>query len=398
MTYESAPLTFSQATRLVAGREIHQRARDKSFLVSLGITLAVIVGIIVISAMSDSETTYDVGVTPESGLSAASLEQQGTDLGVTVKVTGVSADRASRAVSEGKLDAVVTGPGRVLVDKELEGDLAPVLDQANRQSVGAARLRTEGIDPARVTTAFAVPALDVTALDPPDTNADERGNIAFIGTILLYGQLLGYAMWVAFGIVEEKSSRVVEILLSTVTPRALLAGKVLGIGILGLAQLLVIAAVGVGVALAFDAVDATSNALVPVALVLGWFVLGYAFYSTAYAAAAARVSRQEDLQTVTTPMTLVIVASFFGAIWAANNSDNPLARVLGVLPPFSALVSPQRVAAGRADAWEMPVAIVLMLLAISALVVLGARMYERAVLHSGSVLSWRAAWKSDRVS
>ncbi|RKS80102.1 ABC-2 type transport system permease protein [Motilibacter peucedani] len=385
-------LSFSQAARLVAQREVVQRGKDKSFLISLGITLAIVLAIIGINKVASGADSYDVGVVQGSGVPVAAVQAVGRASGVELHVSDVSAEQATARVRSGDLDAALTAPGTVLVHKKLSGTLRPLLEQANTQAVGASRLRDKGIDPAQVSSAFDVPALSVRAQDPVDKNADERTKVATVGTFLLYGQLIGYAMWVALGIVEEKSSRVVELLLSTVSARALLAGKVVGIGLLGLVQLLLIAAVGLGAALATGTVEGTSNAIVPIAMVLGWFLLGYAFYSVAYAAAAARVSRQEDLQNVTTPMTLVIVASFFGALWAGSHADSPVARVLGVVPPFSALVNPQRVSSGDAAGWETPLAVVLMLAVIAGLVVVAARLYEGAVLHSGSVVSWRTAW------
>ncbi len=93
-------------------------------------------------------------------------------------------------------------------------------------------------------------------------------NIAFVGTILLYGQILGYGFWVALGVVEEKSSRVVEVLLSTIPARALLAGKVIGIGLLGLLQLVLIAVIGLVAASLTGTIELDANAMYPVVLVL----------------------------------------------------------------------------------------------------------------------------------
>lgn len=396
MSTATGELRFREATALVAKREITQRIREKSFFISFAITVAIILAVILIAKFAGGTTTYDVGITPSAGISADAVRSQAKALDIKVKVSELDEPAARSKVKNGDLDSAWLEPGAVLAKKDLPDSLRPLLEQVNRQTLGADRLESKGIDPRAVDQAFAVPALRVDSLEPTDKNADERRRIAQVGTYLLYGQLIGYATWVALGIVEEKSSRVIEVLLATVPARALLAGKVLGIGVLGLIQLLAVAAVGVTAALLTGTIDGSANALLPVALVLGWFLLGYAFYATAYAAAAARVSRQEDLQNVTTPMTLLIVLSFFGALWAGSNTDSTLARILGVVPPFSALVNPQRVAGGDAAGWEAPLSIVLMLAAISGLVVVGSRLYEGAVLHSGSVVSWRTAWKAER--
>ncbi|RZS91480.1 ABC-2 type transport system permease protein [Motilibacter rhizosphaerae] len=387
------PVSFVGATRLVAGREITSRARDKGFLISTGITLAILLAVLVISKLtSGGTTTYHVGLEPGAGVSAQSLQTQGKAVGVQVRVRSGGTDALLR---KGKLDAVVGASG-VRVHKELPDRLRAVIDATQQQAVATQRLQQQGIDPAKVQQAFAVTPLRVTALDPPDKRSDRRKEVAFVGTLLLYGQLLTYGIWVAFGVAEEKSSRVVEVLLSAVPPRALLAGKIVGIGLLGLGQLLLLTVVSLGVAAALGVVSIDSDVLLPTGIVLAWFLLGFAFYATAYAAAAARVSRQEDVQNVTSPMTFALVGSFFAAVYASNNSDATLAKVLAVVPPFSALVNPPLVAGGGATAWMVALAVVLMLGAIAGLVVVGARLYEGAVLHTGSVLSWRSAWRSSR--
>jgi ABC-2 type transport system permease protein len=279
------------------------------------------------------------------------------------------------------------------VPESLDGALEATLQDAYAEIVSAEQLADSGLDPAAVGEALTVAPLEVEAVDPPDPAAGTRQTIAFVAVILLYGQLIGYGMWVANGVVEEKSSRVVELLLAAVRPRALMAGKILGIGVLGLAQLLVIAAVGVGIGSATGVLSLGTDVLVPVAAVLAWFVLGFGFYAAFFAAAASRVSRQEELQNVITPAIMLMLVSFFTAFYAVNAEDNPVVQALSVLPPFSALVNPVRIAAGDAAWWEVGASLVLMLAAISALVLVAARLYENGVLRMGSTMSWREAWR-----
>ncbi|NHC14549.1 ABC transporter permease [Motilibacter deserti] len=394
-TRPQAPeLSSGAAVRLVARREFVERGRDRSFLVSTAVTLLILLAVTVISQLAGGDDdSYDVGLSGAATAAAPGLQAQAEALDVEIDVRDVSPDEARTLVRDGDLDAALLAPGSAVVKEELEGTLRAVLEQASAALVGEERLRERGLDPAQVRAALDVEPLQIEALDPPDEDADRRQGIAFVGTLLLYGQVFGYGFWVALGVVEEKSSRVVEVLLATVSPRALLTGKILGIGLLGLAQLLALAVVGVTVAVATGAVDLGSEVVTPLALVLGWFLLGYAFYATAFAAAAARVSRQEDLQNVTTPMTLVILGSFFAAIWASSSPDEPLARVLAIVPPFSVLVNPPRTAAGDVAAWEIVLAVALMVGAIVALATFAARLYEGAVLRTGAALSWREAWR-----
>ena len=387
-------LSTAEAVRLVARREFVERGRDRSFVVSTAFTLFIMLAIIVVPALLDlgDDEPRRVAVSADDGGVRPAIERYAAELDIDVDVVDATGD-PRRAVTQQDVDAVVTD-GAIVVDERLPDELAIVLQQAVKQVATDRRLAAAGIDAAAVRQAADVPPLRVEAVDPPDPDAETRENVARIGTIVLYGQLLGYGFWVALGVVEEKSSRVVELLLSTISARALLAGKILGIGALGLGQLLLVVGVALGAAAALDVVSLGSATLVPIALVLAWFVLGYFFYATVFAAAAARVSRQEDVQNVTTPATTVVLISFFASFWVGSNPDAPLARALAVLPPFSALVNPVRVSVGEAPWWEVVLAVVLMLAATAALTLVGARLYEGGVLRTGGKVSVREAWRS----
>lgn len=382
------------AVWLVARRELVERGRDRSFLVSTVITLLVVVALAVVpQLLDDGPDRFEVGVGATSSVPAPALRASAERLGVEVRVRRADAGSAARGLRDGDLDAALLAPGQVRVQEELDPVLGAVLEAADSAVRGQQRLTAAGLDPATVQQALQVPPLQVTALHPRDADAHTREGIARVGTFLLYFQLVGYGLWVALGVVEEKSSRVVEVLLATVPARTLLAGKVLGIGLLGLGQLLLVGVVGLVAATASGALELGASALWPIALVLLWFLLGYAFYSTVMAAMAARVSRQEDLQNVTGPFTLLLVMSFLASLQATDDPDGVLTRVLAVVPPFSALVNPPRVAVGDAAAWEVVLAVVLMLLAVAVLVVVAGRLYEGAVLRTGGRVGLRDAWR-----
>jgi ABC-2 type transport system permease protein len=384
--------SFWSSVRLVARREVVERSREKSFLVSTGLTLLIVLGVVLVPP------ALGLGDPPTYRVAFASAAQEATDaarqaaeqLDVDLEVVEAEPGPARRSVADGELDAYVE-PERIVVDEQLDPELEQVLQSASRQVRAASALEDAGLDAEAVARAQAVPPLAVDALDPPDPDADARRGIVSVGTFVLYGQLLGYGFWVATGIVEEKSSRVVEVLLATVRPRALLAGKVLGIGLLAIAQLLLVALLGVAASAVSGLVDIGSSAVGPVLMLLGWFVLGFAFYACLFAAGAARVSRQEDLQAVTTPGTLLVLASFFASFSVSDSPDSTAGRVLGLLPPFSALVAPVRAVGGSAAEWEAPVAVALMLLAVAGLIVLAARVYEGSVLRMGGTVGLREA-------
>jgi ABC-2 type transport system permease protein len=207
----------------------------------------------------------------------------------------------------------------------------------------------------------------------------------FVGVLLLYGQLFAYGYWVAAGVVEEKSSRVVEVLLATVRPSHLLRGKILGIGLLGLGQLLLIGLVGLFASAVVGTLGFPSGAVETVGLVLGWFVLGFFFYASLFAVAGSIVTRQEDLQTTMTPLTILILGSFFIGLSATSNPDSTLATVASLLPFSSPLVMPTRIALGEAPTWEVVASIAISVGSTAAVIPIATTIYSRALLRPGRV-------------
>ncbi|GCD99995.1 ABC transporter permease [Embleya hyalina] len=384
--------TFWSAVRLVARREFTERIRDRGFQISVGVMLVILLASVAIpAALGGGSDKYDVAfLGPQQTQLAQTAERQAALLDVDVRV-GTVADRAAaeKALADGGLDAVVDN-GRILVDTKLSDPLAAVLQSAWATVERDLRLSARGIDPGAVNEASAIRPMPKTTLDPDADQRDTRKGIAFVGTLVLYGMLMVFCMWVASGVVEEKSSRIVEILLATVPARALLTGKVLGIGLLGLLQMLVTAVVGLAAASALGSVELTGAMIYPVALVLLWFVVGYALYACMFAAAAARVSRQEDLQNVITPMTSLLIGSFLAAVFLGQKGGT-IAHVLAYVPPFSAMLQPAMTAADEVSVVENLVAFALALLALVGLVRLAARMYEGAVLRMGGKVGFKEA-------
>jgi len=240
------------------------------------------------------------------------------------------------------------------------------------------------------------PTLDVVALKTSGEDRTQATVVAIVGIGLLYFLLILFGQFVAQGVVEEKSSRVVELLLATMKPWQLLAGKILGLGLLGLAQIVALAVVGTVGALAFDVVDVPGQVIGTVVSVVLWFVIGYALYASIFAVAASLVSRQEDLGSVLTPTTILLVVGFIIAIQAAGDPTSTLATVTSFVPGLSPLVMPVRMAAGEAAWWEVAAAVVLMLVAIGLTVRLGGRVYAGALLRTGGKIKMREALQADR--
>ena len=368
-----------EAVALVAGREITERAREKSFLLSTLVNVVIIVAVVVLAGVIGGETRYTVGYAGDEEravVEAAAEEAATTD--VQIDARSVEGDPRA-ALEDGTIDAAVVG-GELVATDSPDDELVALLQAANLRAKGA-----ELPEPLQIATT-----------EPVDEDEDATAGYAFFIVLILYGQLLTYGYWVASGVVEEKASRVVEVVLSTIRPAHLLAGKVIGLGLLGLANLLLIAAVGLGAAAATGALDVDGAVVTAAALTLAWFVVGYAFYAGAFACAGALVPRQEELQSSMAPLTVIILVSFFLAFAVMGNPDGTLAHVSAFIPMTAPMTMPPRIASGDAAAWEIVASFAVTAVAAGLLVPLAARIYAGGILRTGSALKLREAWRSAR--
>ncbi len=391
----SAPLSSAQMVRLVAGREISTRIRDRTFIASSVLMIVLILGVLAFQVVANSgDDTARVGVVGDAGQLGTAIEAQAEALDVGVEVVPLDDDAAARAAVESEdVDAALldgAGEAPELVVREPDSTLEALVSGAVSSVALGEVLAEAGVDTA------GLPQVTVTALDE-DTAADgQRTVVAIVGVVVLYSLLILFAQFVAQGVVEEKSSRVVELLLATMRPWQLLAGKILGLGVLGLGQIAVIAAIGIGGALAFDVVDLPGELVGTVLWLLFWFVLGYALFASLFAVAASLVSRQEDLGSVLTPASLFLVAGFIVAVQAAGDPGSTLAVVTSYVPGLSPMVMPVRQAAGDVASWEVAVAVLLMLVAIALVVRLGGRVYSGALLRTAGRTKIKDALRAGR--
>jgi ABC-2 type transport system permease protein len=217
-----------------------------------------------------------------------------------------------------------------------------------------------------------------------------------VALMLLLFILITSGSMIAMGVVEEKTSRVVEILLATIKPSHLLSGKILGVGAYGLFQMTVL---GGAMASSLYILGVTDDIDVSVggtlALIILWFLLGYTIFSLLFGALAALVSRYEDIGAVTTPLSLLVLAPFYTAIFLVPEQPNSgLVQGLSQVPFLAPFMMPIRNAFGAVTWVEMVFAILISLATIPALIWLAARLYQRGVLHTGGRLKIREALKN----
>jgi ABC-2 type transport system permease protein len=203
-------------------------------------------------------------------------------------------------------------------------------------------------------------------------------------------------MWVAAGVVAEKASRVMELMISAASPRQLVVGKVAGIGAAGLTQAVAI----VGPALLAIAIEdplatmllgpgpsvAPSLAGVSPAYVGAFFVffiLGFVLYALIYAAAGSLVSRAEDLQMLALPLSLIAIVGYLQAVLALTGGSAGFIRFASYFPFWSPFVMLTRLAVGRVEPWEIALSFGLLLVAIGVVFAVAVRVYAAGVLLYG---------------
>ncbi|OZD33164.1 ABC transporter permease [Rhodococcus sp. 06-1477-1B] len=396
----SSQLNSFSAVSLIAKREFTVQVMKKSFVISNVIILAVIVGgIIAFSIFSGSgdEERDVIGVAGDQSI-ATVLEATGDAVGSPVEVRDVADAAAARSgVESGDLDVALVPDGNAgaytaVTESELTGTLRAVVEGSVATQATNAALAQQGVDQNELGAATSAATVTVDAIDPPDPEAGQRTALALSAVFLLYAQIIGFGMYDAMGVVEEKSSRVVELLLSTVRPLQLLWGKILGIGAVGILQLALYGIAGVGAGLGTGVLTVTGAAVSVFAATLAWFILGFAFFAVLYAAGGSMVSRQEDVNSTTMPLLILIMAMFFAAFYSVSDPESTLANTLSWIPPFSAIMMPLRIAAGVTSPVQIVGSAVLMVITTAILAMGAAKIYQRSILRIGKTVSWTEAF------
>ena len=390
--------TFA-AIQLVAGREIRTRLRSRAFRILTAVLVVVVVGFLIAIKLLGNVGVKSVAFTPATEALSAPFSAVATAVGADVKVSTVDQVQGEQMVRDKKLDALVTGSPdnlQILVRQDLSPTLHNAFAVLVRQVALNQQLVKAGADPAAVAAAVNGATFAVTPLVPTEPIQTERLVLGVIVGILVYVSLVVYGQAVAQGVVEEKSSRVVELLLTTIRPWQLMLGKVAGIGVVGLIQFGVVGAAGLITATRTHAVAfPTSIAASVVAWALAWFLLGYIAYALMFASLGALVSRQEEVAGVSTPALMVIVLPYIlGISILPSDPHNQILAIMSVIPVFAPTLMPIRVAIGVASAGEIALAIGLTVAMIVVLVWLAGRIYGNAVLRMGSRVRLRDALKS----
>jgi ABC-2 type transport system permease protein len=392
------PSGDTAAIRLIADREITVRLRSTAFRITTAAMIIIVIALcVVIRLLSASANSVTVGYLAPDKTAATDLAAIGTSLGQTIHITPVP-DHATgqHQVATGSLDALLTVNGvhvTAVVDKNINKNLQNALDVLARQINLDQQIIGLGGNPATVLGTAATTTATVQPLHQPYPYQTQQLVLGIVAGILIYVSLLLNGQSVAQGVVEEKSSRVVELLLATIRPWQLMVGKVLGIGVVGLLQILAIGVAGVLAGLATKVLTiSTTAAIGTVAWLIAWYLLGFFMYAVVFAGLGALVSRQEDVTGVVAPASTFLIAAYvLGSTILPSDPGNHLIEVLSIVPVFAPVLMPMRLAMGGVPAWEAILAVLLVAALIPALIWVTARVYRNAVLRTGARVKLRHA-------
>ncbi|MDT7805217.1 MAG: type transport system permease protein [Actinomycetota bacterium] len=383
-------LSGRRAVWLVMKRELNTRLRTRSFVIGTVVMLVLLLGYVGFqTALAGSADKRTVGLTGQAIGIAQQLQTKAAQSGQQISTVTITDPTEGRTkVEDGDLDALVSGSAAKLTatyKSSLDSSLRTVLDQVAQQQVLDGVLSAAQLEPADVMAQVNGTHVQDDALSPEPADHTERLILGVIVAFLLYISIITYGMMVAQGVVEEKSSRVVEILLASVRPWQLLLGKVIGLGLVGLTQLVILTAAGLIAATATGVLSLTGFATGALLWGLLWYLLGFLLYAMIYGALGSLVSRQEDTQSVVGPINVVLIIGFVaGFNLLLQDPSGSATKVVSLIPLLSPILMPARIATGAATGWEIGLSLGLTVALIALLTWLGGKIYGNSVLRIGS--------------
>ena len=377
-----------------AKREVQILLLKKGVIFTLVIMLLAILGMIGFGSWMQNKGEAEAEAGGPAVATVGIAEQLLDDAGYDAR-TATDRTEAEQLVRDGDVQAALIVEGdtwEVLADGSPSTTILTGLDALSQQQARAETLSTLGISPADYEAAS--PQIDVVPVDINDTEGDDTAEqltrllTTFFALIIVMFTVITFAAQVGSRVTEEKSSRVVELILASVRPLDFLAGKLLGtviFGFLATAALLAVGGIGLKVSGLIDDVEIDWSAL-PI-LLIAW-LLSMLFFGGLYAAAGAMVQRTEDLQSTQMPILILLMACVYISSFGWSNTDTTFMQVVSWIPPFSIFSAPLTYAAGDFTAVQLAGSFALAAVTTVLVVWGAARIYKRTILNNGSVTKW----------
>lgn len=399
------------AIRLVAAREIKERGRSKAYLITSGITILVVIALIVVPGLFGDETEkHMVGSVGEDNaqiVETAELlgnidDEPGVEPSVEFSIVNYeSREIAEAALADGEVDVVIVDGTELVVERSggfFGGPGSVSLLQRAAAAIALETVAAENGQAAQdVIEILSSDPLEVSALVASDEESDANSVISYFGLLLLYMAILLYGNWILTGVTEEKTNRVVEVMMSAIKPWQLLGGKIVGIGVLAMIQFFGTIALAIIAIRTFDTFSIPSLSTAGLLTLALWFLLGFALYSVLFGAAGALVGRIEDAQSAAMPMTMFSVIGLFAGFTVLDNPDGTVALVTTLIPFTAPFTVPIRVSLEAIPVWQFALSVAITLVTIYFAVRLAGRIYAGGILSSGKRTKLRDAWGSAEV-
>lgn len=391
------------------------KLKTKSFLVTTLLTVVITLGLTnmsnIIEVFDKGGDKENVAVLDETGQLYEPFKEQMNVLNKNHQLTEFEGTEkeAEKAVEEGEYVAFVQlrydeqqlpeaeYKAMSVADSAIYTDLQSGLQQMKTMlAASKINLTPEQLQQLYEPVSFEKIALEENAKTEEELN-QARG-LVYVLLFVIYFAVIMYASMIAMEVATEKSSRVMEILISSVSPIKQMFAKILGIGLLSLTQLAVLLSVGYfsikrnlssmegGF---FDAFGFGNISLSTISYAVIFFILGYFLYATLAAFLGSLVSRIEDVQQMITPMTLLVVAGFMIAMFGLGKPDSPFIVITSYIPFFTPMIMFLRVGMLNIPVWEAALGISILMATIVILAVFGARVYRGGVLMYGKSNSFK---------
>lgn len=385
------------------------KVKSRSFIVSTIITIiimAVVLNFDQIGKWFGMGHPASVGIIDETGHMGDAFTNQVNKSGADVKVKAINGGEqaAQKAVHDKKID------GYLVVKKGADGlpvgtykaqDLSDdktsnAVREALQQVKVMEATQKLGVDPQKVNAIYAPVAFNKIALDKNAKSESDLGSarmLVYIVNFIIYISIISYGSMIVMEIATEKSSRVMELIVSSVSPVAHLLGKIIGVALLGLTQYIVMFAAVLGITSKIGSDSSQAGEFfgavkdIPIDLIIYaivFFLLGYFLYAILFATIGSLVSRIEDTSQAVTPVTMLAIIAFMVSIFGLNTPGSTMITVTSFIPFFTPIIMFLRIGLSDVPLWQVAVGIGINLIVIAVLITMSIRVYKGGVLLYGA--------------
>lgn len=401
-----------------------EKVKSKTFIITTVIMLLLVIGAVNFQSIADIFSGEDenekIAILDESGFlygDLASAITASNDNLVAEEVTG-SEEEAMGAVEDGDyislvvvdLDGAGMPTGTYYASNITDSETQTTVQEQLQNLKIAISVEQAGLDPEQIQGIYEPVQFETVALDDDARSVEEifqAQGIVYVMVFLMYFVVILYGQMIAQDVANEKSSRVMEILISSASPVSHMFAKIFGVALVGLSQILLI--IGVGFAairsqrdeLVGSMLDTFGLVDIPMDLIIYgviFFLLGYTLYATLAAMLGSLVSRAEDVGQLITPMIILIVIAFIVAMFGLGAPETTVVTVSSFIPFFSPMVMILRIGMLNIPMWEIGLSIGILIVTIIIMGLIGARVYRGGVLMYGRSASLKDFGKAIRLS